>query len=116
MTEVTSEVWRGHEQAHNLRKELSLQALHQEDVTQHHSQEYAGLHQHLTRLDQETQQYREMFEEYRAATSATGPQIERLRQREAELQREIRQQNNTRARFAAPESDKSGIPRIQNFN
>ena len=45
-----------------------------------------------------------MFEESRAAHSATG-----LPQREAELVREVRQQNNTRARVdILKESDKSG--------
>ena len=33
------------------------------------SQEYAGLQKHLTRLVQETQQYREMFDESRATQS-----------------------------------------------
>ena len=33
VTEVTSEVWRRDEQVYDLRTELSLQALHQEDVT-----------------------------------------------------------------------------------
>ena len=41
-TEVTSEVWRRYEQVHDLRRKLSLQALHAEDVTQQQSQEYAG--------------------------------------------------------------------------
>ena len=39
------------------RTELSLHALHSEDATQQQSQEYAGLHQHLTGLDQEAMQY-----------------------------------------------------------
>ena len=59
------------------------------------------------------QQYRAMFEESRAAQSATGPETERLRQREAELLREVRHQNNGRTRFLK-ESDKPGIPWIQN--
>ena len=42
LTEVTSEVWRRYEQVHDLRRKLSLQALHAEDVTQQQSQEYAG--------------------------------------------------------------------------
>ena len=80
VTEVTSEV-RGRDwQAYELRTELSLQELHQENVTQHQCQEYVCLHQHLIGFVQETQQYREMFEE--TAISATGPAIERLRQKQ----------------------------------
>ena len=94
-------MWWRDEQVYDLRTELSLQAHHAEDVTHHQSQEHAGLHQRLTGFVQETQQYRKMFEESRAANSATGPEIERLRQREAELLREVRQQNNARARFYA---------------
>ena len=90
VTEVSSEVWRRDEQVHDLRTELSLRALHSEDVTQQQCQEYAGQHQHLTGLVHETQQYIEMFEEYRAAQSANGPEIGQLRQREAELPREVR--------------------------
>ena len=41
------------------------------------------------------------FEESRASQSATGPQIERLRQREAEHLREVRQQKNAKARVDA---------------
>ena len=44
MTEVAKEVWTRDEQVHAFRAGLRLQALHSEDVTQ----EYAGLHQHLT--------------------------------------------------------------------
>ena len=73
VTEVTSEVWRRDEQVYDLHTELSLQAPHQEDVTQHQSQEYAEPHQPLTVLVQEREQYREMFEESRAAHSPTGP-------------------------------------------
>ena len=51
------------EQVHDLRTELSLQALHSEDATQQQTQECAGLHQHLTGLVQETQQHREIFGE-----------------------------------------------------
>ena len=61
---MTSEECRRDEQVHDSRTELSLQAQHVEDVTQQQSHEYAGLHQHLTGLVQETQQYREVFEEY----------------------------------------------------
>ena len=50
VTEVTSSVWRRDEQVYELRTELSLQALHSEDVTQQQSQEGAGLHQHLDRV------------------------------------------------------------------
>ena len=78
-TEVTTEVWRRDDQVHVFGTELSLHALHSEDVTQQHSQEYAGLHQHLTGVVQETQRYRELLEESRAAQSATGPEIDRLR-------------------------------------
>ena len=53
VTEVTSEVWRRDEQVHDLRTDLSLHALHSQDVTQKRHQEYAGLHQHLTGLVQE---------------------------------------------------------------
>ena len=102
VTEVIPEARRRDEQVYGLRTELSLQALHREDATQHQSQEYAGLRQHLTGLVQETQQCRELFEESRAVNSATGPEIERLRSREAELLlREVRQQNNARASFDA---------------
>ena len=51
----------------DLRTGLSLQALHEEDVTQQQNQEHAGLHQRWTGMVKETQQYREMFEESRAA-------------------------------------------------
>ena len=85
LTEVTTEVWRRYEQFYDLRTELGLQALHSDDVTQQLRQEHAGLHQHLTRLVQETQQYREMFEESRIAQSGAGPEIDRLRRREEEL-------------------------------
>ena len=51
-----------------------------EDVTQRQSLEYAGLHQDLTGLVSETQQYRKMFEETRAARP--------------ELLREVRRHNN----------------------
>ena len=37
-----------------------------------------GQHQHLTGLVQESQPYREMLEESRAAQSAAGPPIDRL--------------------------------------
>ena len=96
VTEAAPQVWRRDEQVHDLRTELSLQTLHQEHVTQHQSQEHAEPHHHLTRLVHETQQYQELFEESRAARSATGPEIERPRQREAELPRQAR-----RARFDA---------------
>ena len=66
VTEVTTDVWRRDEQVHDLRTELSLHALHSEDVTQQQNQEFAGKRQHLTRLLRETQQYREMFEISRA--------------------------------------------------
>ena len=86
---------------YDLHTELSLRALHAEDFTQEISQEYTGQHQHLTGLVQETQQFREMFEESRAAQSVTGPAIERLRQRGAELLREVRHRYHDRARFDA---------------
>ena len=63
------------------------------DVTQHICQEYAGLHQHLTGLVLETQQYRDKSE-CGAARSATGPETI-----EAKVWREVWQQNNARARF-----------------
>ena len=44
VTDVTSEVRRRDEQVYDLRTELSLQALHQGDLTQHPSQENAGPH------------------------------------------------------------------------
>ena len=62
-------------------------ALHSENVTQQQNREDAGLQEHLTGLVQETKQDREVFEQSRAQ-SAAGPEIERLRQREAELLRE----------------------------
>ena len=101
VTEVTSEVWRRAEQAHDSRTELGLQALRSRDIAQQQSQEYAGQQQHLTRLVQETQQYREMFDESRATQSATGPEFERLRQRLADLLRKVRSQNNDRATIDA---------------
>ena len=82
VTEVTSEVWRQDEQLYDLHQELGLQALHADDVSQHQTPEHAGLHQHLTGLVQETQQYREMFEDSRTYQSAAGPDIDRLRRRE----------------------------------
>ena len=48
--EMISDVWRRNEQPYKLRTELTPQTLHHEDVTQHQSQPYAGLHQHWTRL------------------------------------------------------------------
>ena len=75
VTKVTTEVWRRHEQVHDLRAELRLHALHSEDVMQQQSPEYAGIHKHLTGLVQET---REMSEEPRAPQSAAGPEIDRL--------------------------------------
>ena len=48
--EMISDVWRRNEQPYELRTKLRPQALHQEDVTQHQRQPYAGLHQHWTRL------------------------------------------------------------------
>ena len=38
VTEESTEVWRRDEQVHDLRSELSLHALHSEDVTQQQSQ------------------------------------------------------------------------------
>ena len=97
VTEVPSEVWRRNEQLYNLRTELSHQAPRSEDASQKQSEEYAGLHQLLTGLVQESQQYREMFEESRAAHSA-GPEIDRLRQREEEFLREVRRYNNDKSK------------------
>ena len=94
VTKVTTEVWRRHEQVHDLRAELRLQALHSEDVMQQQSPEYAGIHKYLSGLVQET---REMSEEPRAPQSAARPEIDRLRHREAE-----RRHNNERATFDAP--------------
>ena len=99
-TKVTSRVWRRGEQVHDLRTELSLQALHAEDATQQQNQEYVGLHEHMTGLVQETQHSREMFEESRIAQSAAGPEIDRLRRREEELL-EVRRLNNDRAKIEA---------------
>ena len=57
-----------------------------------------------------------MFEASRAAQSAAGPEIDRLRHREAELLREVRSQNNVRASCSVlRESDKPGIPWIQDI-
>ena len=81
---MTSEVWRRDDPVYDFGSELSLRALHSEDIAQQQSQEYDGPHQHWTRLVQETQQYREMFEESQAAASS-GPELDRLRQREAEF-------------------------------
>ena len=100
---------------HDLRTKLSLQALHSEDVTQQQNQEYAGLHRHLTGFVQDTQQYRKMFEDSRAAQSAAGREIDRLRRREAELQREVRRymtEQNLRF-FFEKDPDKPGVSRIQ---
>ena len=65
VTKVTTEVWRRHEQVHDLRAELRLHALHAEDVMQQQSPEYAGIHKHLKGLVKET---REMFEEPRSCS------------------------------------------------
>ena len=54
-----------------------------------------------TSLRLKTQKIDQMLEESRAAQIATGPEIERLRHREALLLREVRQQNNDSARFDA---------------
>ena len=100
--EVTSGVWRRDEHVHYFQTELSPHALHPKGVTQHQSQEWtSGLHQHFTGLVQETQQHREMFEESRALHPATRPEIEQIQQREAELLRELRQQNNARTKCEA---------------
>ena len=93
--EVTLEVWRR-------RTELSLHALHAEDVSQQQNQEYAWPHQQLTGLVEETKQYRELFEESRIAQSAAGPEIDRLRRREEELLRQVQRNNDDRAKFDAP--------------
>ena len=51
VTEVTSEVWRRGEQVYDVRRELSLQALHAEDASQQQQhQEYAGLHRLFDRI------------------------------------------------------------------
>ena len=64
----------------DLRAEPSLQALHQEDVRNIKVKKNAGLHQHLTGLVVGDTAIARFFQESRAAHSATGPQIERLRQ------------------------------------
>ena len=53
----------------------------------------------LDRIGSETLQYRERFEDSRAAQSAAGPQIDRRRRREEELQREVRRLDNDRAKI-----------------
>ena len=90
----------------DLHTALSLEAQHAEDVKQQKKREYVGLHQHLTGLVQETQQYRGMFEPSRAAQSASGPDFDRLRRREEELSQEVRHQNDARAKFEAQSSRK----------
>ena len=72
VTDATSEVRSQDEQLYDLLTEPSFQAPHPKVVTQQQNQEYAGRHQHLTRLVQEIQHNREMFEESRAAQSAAG--------------------------------------------
>ena len=42
-----------------------------------------------------------MLEESRTAQSAAGPEFHRFRRREEELLREVRRQNNERAKFEA---------------
>ena len=77
------EVWRRDEQVHDLlRTELSLQFMHytQKTLRNTHVKNTLDLHQHLTRLVQEAQQHGEMLKESRAAQSAAGPEIDRLRQ------------------------------------
>ena len=101
VTDMTSEVWKSNERLHGVRAELSLQALHAEHVSQRQNQEYAAPRQHFTGLGQQTQRNLEMFEEYRTAQPAAGPEIERLRRREEELLREVRRQKNERAKFEA---------------
>ena len=54
VTEATTKVWREDEQLCDLRMELSLQALHAQDVPRQQSQEHAGPHQHPTGLVPET--------------------------------------------------------------
>ena len=51
----------------------------------------------MAELVQETQQDREILEESRAAESAAGPDIDRLRQREAAFLRELRRHNHDSA-------------------
>ena len=101
VTEATSEVRRRDEQVFDY-VQNSVFVHCTRKTLRNNSQEYVGPHQHLTGLVQETQQYREMFVESRAAQSAAGPQIARLRQREAELPQEVRRhQKKVRAKIDA---------------
>ena len=111
VTEVTSEVWRQDEQLYDLHQELGLQALHADDVSQHQTPEHAGLHQHLTGLVQETQQYREMFEDSRTYQSAAGPDIDRLRRRENSCEK-YDVKNNERANPGRSNIKESGRPGV----
>ena len=86
VTEITIEVRRRDERVHDSRAELGLRAPRAEDVSQQQNQAYAGPHQHLTGLVQEKQQHREMYEESRTAQSAAGPEIDRFRRGEEDLQ------------------------------
>ena len=102
VTELRTEVWRRDEQVPDLPTKLSPQALHAEDASQHQKQERAGPHRHLTGLVHHAQLYPETFEESRAGQSAAGPEIDRFRQREAELLRGVRRHIIDRANIDAP--------------
>ena len=58
VAEVTSEVCRRDEQLYDLNTELVLHAPYSDDVAKQQNQEYAGVHQDLTGLVQETRQNR----------------------------------------------------------
>ena len=92
--EVTSEVWRRHEQMLRLsyRTQYSRTALEARTRWTTSASE---------RLVQGTQQYRETFEESRTAQSAAGPELGRLQKRGAEFLREVRRHINDRAKFDA---------------
>ena len=71
----------------------SVIRLNLEDVTPQQKSRTRWNPSALAGLVEETQQYREIFEESRVSHPATGPEIERLR--EAELPREVRRQRTT---------------------
>ena len=106
VTEVTSEVWT----RFTCRPQSSSTTLGRQYATA--KSRTCWTTSALDRIVRCTQPYREMFEESRAAHSATGPEIDRIRRREEELLREVRSHKNDRAIFWGSiilESDRLGV-------
>ena len=106
------------EQFFDLCSELGLQAPHAEDATQRQNQEYAGLHQHTTGLVQDSQQYRETFEEPRSVRSVAGQKFTDFDEDEKNSYKkydvtEITEQNLSLSLL--DEWDGLGVPQIWNI-